>query len=110
MFNIIARKTLLWYAKEYLEAANSLFGWYHEMVNANIKDFQELKRQFGNASILGDDRVVFNIGGNKYRLVVRIVFDYKVVQIKWFGTHAQYDKVNVKIVAYKNKNNGTPNY
>jgi mRNA interferase HigB len=109
MFNIIARKTLLRYAREYPDAANSLFGWYHEMVNASVKDFQELKRQFGNARLVGDNRVVFNIGGNKYRLVVRIVFDFKVVQIKWFGTHGQYDKINVKIIAFNKRRNGAPN-
>ena len=48
----------------------------------------------------GDDRVVFNIAGNKYRLVVRIVFEYKVIQVKWFGTHKEYDKTDVKNVKF----------
>lgn len=104
MFNIIARKTLLKHARNYPDATKPLYEWYHEMLNANLKDFQELKKKFGTASIVGDDRVVFNVGGNKYRLVVRIIFDYKVVQIKWFGTHAAYNKVNVKHIAYKKEN------
>ncbi len=58
---------------------------------------------YGNASLVADDRVVFNILGNKYRLVVRIVFDFKVIQIKWFGTHAEYDRINVKTVQFKKK-------
>lgn len=58
---------------------------------------------YGNASLVADDRVVFNILGNKYRLVVRIVFDFKVIQIKWFGTHAEYDRFDVKTVQFKKK-------
>lgn len=109
MFNIIARKTLLKYAREYPGATNSLYEWYYDMLNASFKDFQELKKRFGTASIVGDDRVVFNVGGNKYRLVARIVFEFKVVQIKWFGTHAEYNKINVRVVSYKKENNGTSN-
>ncbi len=73
------------------------------MVNSDFKSFNELKRVYGNASIVADDRLVFNIMGNKYRLVVRIVFDFKVVQIKWFGTHAEYDKIDVTTVQYSKK-------
>ena len=50
---------------------------------------------YANASLIGDDRVIFNIMDNKYRLVVRIVFQFKVIQIKWFGAHAEYDKADV---------------
>ena len=110
MFNIIARKTLLEFAKKYSGAANSLYEWYHEMLTADFKDFQELKTLFPNASIVGDNRGVFNINGNKYRLVVRMVFEYKVIQIKWFGTHSAYDKVNVRSIKFKKKRNGTSNY
>jgi len=58
---------------------------------------------YGNASLVADDRVVFNIMGNKYRLVVRIAFEFKAIQIKWFGTHAEYDKIDVTIIQYKKK-------
>jgi len=77
--------------------------WYHELVNADFKNFNELKKVYGNASLVSDDRVVFNIMGNKYRLVVRIVFDYKAIQIKWFGTHAEYDKIDVTTIPFKKK-------
>ena len=100
MFNIIARRTLLAYCETYSNAANALMEWYHEMINLNFTNFQELKKVYGSASLVGDDRVVFNISGDKYRLVVRIVFEYKVIQIKWFGTHAEYDKVDVKNVKF----------
>lgn len=101
MFNIIARHTLLRYCKEYPEADTALREWYHEMLNSSFRNFNELKAVYGSASIVGDDRVVFNIMGNKYRLVVRVVFAFKTVQIKWFGTHAEYDKTDVTTVPFK---------
>lgn len=106
MFNIITRKTLLEYCKRYPDAAVALQVWYHELVKSEFKNFDELKKVYSSVSLVGDDRVVFNIMGNKYRLVVRIAFEYKAIQIKWFGTHAEYDKVDVATVQYKKKQNG----
>lgn len=103
VYNIIARATLLYYCKKYPEAAIALQEWYHELVKCSFSNFNELKRVYGNASIVADDRVVFNIMGNKYRLVVRMVFEYKAIQVKWFGTHAEYDKIDVATVQYKKK-------
>ncbi len=101
MFNIIARATLLYYCKKYPEGATALQEWCYELLSSSFKNFNELKQAYANASLVGDDRVVFNIMGNKYRLVVRMVFEFKVVQIKWFGTHSEYDKINVATVQYK---------
>lgn len=101
MFNIIARATLLFYCKKYPEAATALQEWYHEFVRCSFKNFTELKQVYGNASLVGDGRVVFNVTGNKYRLIVRIVFDFKAVQVKWFGTHKEYDKIDVLTVQHK---------
>jgi mRNA interferase HigB len=103
MFNIITRKTLLEYCKKYPLAALALQEWYHELIRCEFKNFNELKLVYGNASKVADDRVVFNIMGNKYRLVVRIVFQFKVIQIKWFGTHEEYDKINVTNIIFKKK-------
>ena len=103
MFNIIARKTLLEYCKKYPQAKNALLEWYSELVKSDFKTFNELKKIYGNASLVGDDRVVFNIAGNHFRLVVRIAFEYKAIQVKWFGTHAEYDKINVTSIKYKRK-------
>jgi mRNA interferase HigB len=72
-------------------------------LRCDFKNFKELKKVYGNASLVADDRVVFNIMGNKYRLVVRIVFEFKAIQIKWFGTHAEYDKIDMAIIQYKKK-------
>ena len=101
MFNIITRKTLLEYAKKYPLAKTALFEWYHELVISDFTSFNELKKVYGNASLVSDNRVLFNIMGNKYRLVVRIVFEFKAIQIKWFGTHREYDKIDVNSVSYK---------
>ena len=101
MFNIIARKIVLDYCAKYPDAANALRQWYYELIIAGFKNFNELKEVYGSASLVGDDRVVFNIMGNKFRLVVRIVFEFKSVQIKWFGTHDEYDKINVETIQYK---------
>ena len=74
MFNIIARRTLNEYMEKFPEAKVALQKWYHELVEAEFKTFNELKKVHANASVVADDRVVFNICGNKYRLVVRINF------------------------------------
>jgi mRNA interferase HigB len=103
MFNIIARKTLLAYCLAYPKAANALKEWYSEMLGMEYRSFHELKADYGNASLVGDDRVVFNIMGNHFRLVVRMVFEYRTIQIKWFGTHAEYDRIDVKTVKYKER-------
>lgn len=101
MFNIIARRTLLDYCKLYPQAANALRHWYVDLQEREFANFNELKATYSSVSLVADDRVVFNIMGNKYRLVVRMVFEYKTIQIKWFGSHAEYDKIDVKTVQYQ---------
>ena len=86
------------YSKRYPLAAIALFEWHHELVKADFESFNDLKGMYGNASLVGDDRVVFNIMGNKYLLIVRIVFEFKAIQVKWFGTHAEYDKIDATTI------------
>jgi mRNA interferase HigB len=105
MFNIIQRRTLLNYIQLYPEAAISIQEWYFELEISEFKNFNELEEVYKNASIVGGDRVVFNIKGNSYRLVVRFVCTYKAIQIKWFGTHKEYDTINVETVQFKTKRN-----
>ena len=101
MFNVIKNKTLLSYIEKYPEAGEALRKWYYEIKNSDFKNSNGLKERYGNASIIGDNRVVFNINGNKYRLIVRINYEFKNVLIKWFGTHKEYDKINAENVEYK---------
>jgi mRNA interferase HigB len=103
MFNIITRKTLLDFCTKNPLAAAALQEWYHEMLQHDFKNFNELKTVYGHASLIADDRVVFNIMGNKYRLVVRVVFTFRAIQIKWFGTHAEYNVVDVSGTVFKKR-------
>lgn len=100
MFNIISRKTLLFFCKKNKDACSALKYWYHTILRLDINNFNELKKHFPKASIVDDSRVVFNICGNRYRLVVRIVFEFKVIQIKWFGKHSDYDKIDVTRIKF----------
>ncbi len=101
MFNIITRRTLNDYRTRYPEAAQALQKWYIELKGGNFSSMNDLKTVYGNASVVSDNRVVFNIHGNKYRLIIRINFQYKAIQIKWFGTHADYDKIDAATISYK---------
>jgi len=83
---------------EHHDAKEPTLAWYRHTVSADWPDPSEVKRDFRNASILKDGRVVFNIAGNKYRLVVWVNYVYRVVYIRFIGTHAQYDKVDVQTI------------
>ncbi len=72
--------------------------WYREVAKADWSAPAEVKQQFRNASILKDGRVVFNIAGNKYRLVVWINYAYRVVYIRFIGTHREYDQIDVQAI------------
>lgn len=91
------------YCDSFPDASVALQEWYHELVKCDFKNFNDLKKVYVKASLIGDDRVVFNILGNKYRLVVRMVFEFKAIQIKWFGSHSEYDKINVVTVQHKKR-------
>jgi mRNA interferase HigB len=80
--------------KEHLDS------WYAEADKAAWKTSAELKAQYSSASIISAERVVFNIKGNDYRLVVAINYSFGILLIRWLGTHAEYDKIDVKEVAY----------
>jgi mRNA interferase HigB len=83
---------------EYSNSEVSLRAWYHDVKTAEWKNSNELKQQFKNASIVGDGRVVFNIKGNDYRLVVAIDYEFQVIFVRFIGTHKQYDKIDAKTI------------
>ena len=97
---ILVKKTILFYIKNYPIAATQLLIWYHEFSKLNFKNFNELKKVYGNASIVSNNRVVFNIKGNDFRLVVSINFLQNACYVIWFGTHKKYDKINVETIAF----------
>lgn len=83
---------------EYMDAKEPTLAWYRHVLAADWATPADVKQDFRNASVLKDGRVVFNIAGNKYRLVVWINYTYRVVYIRFIGTHAQYDKIDVQTV------------
>ncbi len=97
---IIAFRTLreFWENPEYADSETSLRSWYHDAKKADWKNSNELKPQYKSASIVGEGRVVFNIKGNTYRLVVSIDYEFQVIFIRFIGTHEQYDKINAKTI------------
>ena len=95
---VIARKTLREYGKRVPDADAPLNAWYHEAKKAEWNSPSDIKEMYRSASILKSGRVVFNIAGNKHRLVVRIDYEHAIVFIRFIGTHAEYDKINAEEV------------
>lgn len=77
------------------DSEQRLRSWFAEARKARWRKSQDIKAQYGSASIVGEDRVVFNIGGNKYRLVVAVRYDIGIVFIRFVGTHEEYDAIDV---------------
>jgi len=101
---IIKRNTLINYWKKFPETEQPLKSWFDEVINAHWKSPNELKRQFRNASVITNKRIVFNIKGYSHRLVVDIEFRIGIVFIVWIGSHKNYDKIVVKEVKYVKTN------
>lgn len=98
---VIAKRTLrqFWEANPRNRAAKTpLEDWHAQARAANWAAPADVKAQFGDASILQRGRVVFNIGGNKYRLVVRINYPYRVVYVRFVWTHSEYDEIDANTV------------
>lgn len=95
---VIAKKALRDFWERHAGCQSQLQSWYQEAKRANWKGPNDIKSQYPSASILAGNRVVFNIKGNSYRLIVRINYDYRLVWIRFIGTHAQYDKVDAKTI------------
>jgi mRNA interferase HigB len=95
---VIARKTLSDYWQEEAESEQELKAWFAEAQNAEWRKPADVKTKFGNASILKDGRVVFNICGNKYRLVVKINYAFHTIYIRFVGTHKEYDNINAQTI------------
>ena len=97
---VIARKTLVdfWKQSGCKDAEQPLRAWFHETRNARWDTPADIKRCYRNASILRNNRVVFNIGGNKYRLVVAVNYRAHIVFIRFIGNHTEYDQINAEEV------------
>jgi mRNA interferase HigB len=98
---VIAKRVLreFWEAKpERRDAKGPLRAWYREVCHAHWRSPPEIKAQYRNASLIGNSRVIFNIAGNKYRLIVRVNYPREIVYIRFVGTHADYDRIDAETV------------
>ena len=95
---VIAFKTIRDFYQQHADAEQSLRVWYKEAEKANWKSPHDIKKEYPSASILGDNRVVFNLKGNSYRLIVKFNYNYGWAWIRFIGTHAGYDKINAEKV------------
>lgn len=93
---ILSRGTLREFWRKHPDAEGPLRAWFAEVCKSEWKTMIDIKRQYVTASVVDNERVVFNVGGNKYRLVVKLWFPGQVVWIKFIGTHGSYDRIDVK--------------
>ena len=93
---IIAKKSLVKYWEKHPDTEQSLKAWYQEASAAKWAGPQDIKNQYRNASIVGNNRVVFNIRGNTHRLIVAVAYKHGIIYIKFIGTHEEYDRVDAR--------------
>ena len=97
---ILVKRTIHYYISKYPNAEKGLLLWVSEFSKFDFTNFNEIRSVYGNASIVGNNRVIFNIKGNDFRLIVSINFIQKACYVIWFGTHKEYDKINAETVAF----------
>lgn len=95
---IIKKSVLNQFGAVHPDAIPSLNDWYSKVKTADWRNHADLKKVFPSADYVNNERYVFNIGGNKYRLITLINFKIRTLYIKFIGTHAEYDKVDAKTV------------
>jgi len=95
---IISKKTLkdFYENPSYSDSKSALEAWHKEVLKLDWNNPNDIKAMYRSASVIGDEKVVFNIAGNKYRLIVKINYYAKIIFIKFVGTHKQYDKINIQ--------------
>lgn len=95
---IISRKRLRDFWIQYPDVQSSLEAWYADVKQAQWKTPADIKNVYRNASIVANNRAIFNIKGNKYRLVVAVQYEYGIVYIRFIGTHPEYDKIDAATI------------
>ncbi len=95
---VIAKKILRDFWLKHPDCEQQLKSWYNEAEIATWKTPNEIKRDYPSASILENNRIVFNIKGNNYRLIIKLNYHYQMVWIRFIGTHAQYDKIDATTI------------
>lgn len=95
---VISRKRLRTFWEREPAAKSELQAWFTEAKHAKWKKPVDIKRKYGNASFLKSERVVFNVCGNRFRLVVRVNYQFGIVYIRFVGTHAEYDNIDAETI------------
>jgi mRNA interferase HigB len=95
---VISKRPLREFWEKHAGAKAALQGWYEDALRAQWQTPAAIKSRYGNASILADNRVVFNIKGNDYRLVVRVHYDRGHIHIRFVGTHREYDDIDASTI------------
>lgn len=95
---VISKTKLISFYDSELKAKEPLLKWYNTALLSNWKDFHNIKQTFNSVDSVGNDRFVFNIAGNNYRIVAMIHFNKRTLYIRFVGTHKQYDQINCKTI------------
>lgn len=95
---IISKATLVSFYEVEPKAKEPLLKWYYETLFSDWSNFGDVKKTFNSADSVGNDRFVFNIGGNKYRLIAMVHFSKRTLYIRFIGTHKQYDVIDCKTI------------
>lgn len=90
---VIAKKALVEYFSAHKDAETALEDWYDKAVKANWNSFADVRKTFNSADYVGNNRIVFNIKGNQYRLITLVLFKAKMVYIRFIGTHSEYNQI-----------------
>lgn len=98
---VISYKTIRDFSEQYRNSSDSLNNWYSIMERSDFANFNELRTIFNSADAVGNDRYVFNIKGNHYRLVALIHFRVRTVYVLFVGTHQQYNEINASRIEYR---------
>ena len=95
---VFSQSTLATFGRSHAAAREPLRAWFAELGRARWSGPEDVKRQFASASFLAGDRVVFNIKGNAYRVVVAVKYEFHVLYIRFVGTHAEYDRIDAATI------------
>ncbi|MBI5217691.1 MAG: type II toxin-antitoxin system HigB family toxin [Bacteroidia bacterium] len=95
---IITKTKIINFYETDTQAKEPLLKWYNEVLLSDWQDFHSIKQTFNSVDSVGNDRFVFNVAGNKYRIVAMIHFSKRTIYIRFVGTHKQYDSINCKTI------------
>jgi mRNA interferase HigB len=99
LMQVVARRTLKQFWQRHPQAEGPVRAWFATVTKAHWQTSHDVKRQFGSSvDFVADNRVIFDLGGNKYRVVVHVFYRFRRVLVKFIGTHAEYDRINPESV------------